>query len=49
MLLALDNDKSISKEFIMFQVSQKAVEVIKEYLKDAKDPQSIRIMMSEGG
>jgi hypothetical protein len=33
----------------MFQVSEKAVEAIKEYLKDVKDPHSIRIMMSEGG
>lgn len=47
--MAVDNDKSTNKEFVMFQVSEKAVEVIKEYLKDAQDPQSIRIMMSEGG
>lgn len=33
----------------MFQVSQKAVDAIKDYLKDAQDPHSIRIMMSEGG
>jgi hypothetical protein len=39
----------IDKELQMFQVSEKAVEVIKEYLKDTKDPKNIRIMMSEGG
>lgn len=33
----------------MFQVSEKAVEMIKEYLKDNDSPHSIRIMMSEGG
>jgi uncharacterized protein (UPF0147 family) len=33
----------------MFEVSEKAVEVIKEYIKDATDPKNIRIMMSEGG
>jgi uncharacterized protein (UPF0147 family) len=33
----------------MFQVSTKAVEVIKEYIKDTQDPKNIRIMMSEGG
>jgi Fe-S cluster assembly iron-binding protein IscA len=39
----------INKELQMFQVSEKAIEVMKEYLKDTKDPKSIRIMMSEGG
>jgi Fe-S cluster assembly iron-binding protein IscA len=39
----------INKELRMFQVSEKAIEVMKEYLKDTKDPKSIRIMMSEGG
>jgi hypothetical protein len=47
--LDVGNDKSIDKELRMFQVSEKAIEVMKEYLKDTKDPQSIRIMMSEGG
>jgi Fe-S cluster assembly iron-binding protein IscA len=39
----------MDKELSMFQVSEKAVEMIKEYLKDNQDPHSIRIMMSEGG
>ena len=39
----------IKKELQMFQVSEKAIEVMKEYLKDTQDPKSIRIMMSEGG
>jgi Fe-S cluster assembly iron-binding protein IscA len=39
----------INKELRMVQVSEKAIEVMKEYLKDTKDPKSIRIMMSEGG
>jgi Fe-S cluster assembly iron-binding protein IscA len=39
----------IDKELRMFQVSEKAIEVMKEYLKDTQDSQSIRIMMSEGG
>jgi hypothetical protein len=47
--LAGGNDKYIKKELTMFQVSEKAVEVIKEYIKDGQDPQSIRILMSEGG
>ncbi|OPY71169.1 MAG: hypothetical protein A4E63_01644 [Syntrophorhabdus sp. PtaU1.Bin050] len=33
----------------MFQVSEKASEVMKEYLKDVQDPHNIRISMSEGG
>jgi Fe-S cluster assembly iron-binding protein IscA len=47
--LAVDNDKSFNKELRMFQVSEKAAEMIKEYLKDNQSPQSIRILMSEGG
>jgi Fe-S cluster assembly iron-binding protein IscA len=33
----------------MFQVSDKASEVIKEFLKDKEEPYSVRIVMSEGG
>jgi Fe-S cluster assembly iron-binding protein IscA len=37
------------KEETMFQVSDKASEVIKEFLKDKEEPLSVRIVMSEGG
>jgi len=33
----------------MFQVSEKATEMIKEYFKDKETIPSIRIMMSQGG
>ena len=33
----------------MVQVSDKASEVIKEFLKDKEEPLSVRIVMSEGG
>lgn len=33
----------------MFQVSDKASEIIKEFLKDKEEPHSIRIVMSQGG
>ncbi len=33
----------------MFQVSDKASEVIKEFLKDKQDPHSVRIVMNQGG
>lgn len=33
----------------MFQVTEKAVEKIKEFLKDRGDEHTIRLMMNEGG
>jgi hypothetical protein len=33
----------------MLQVSEKASEMIKQYLKDVEGTHSIRIIMSEGG
>lgn len=44
------NNKSYLKESKMFEVSDKASEVIKEFLKGQQENgQSIRIYMSEGG
>ncbi len=36
------------KEIYMFEVTEKAGEVIRKLL-EGKDPQSVRIMMTEGG
>jgi hypothetical protein len=33
----------------MFQVSEKASEMIKSYLKDKEAPLAIRVMLHEGG
>jgi Fe-S cluster assembly iron-binding protein IscA len=33
----------------MFQVSEKASEMIKNYLKDKEESLAIRVMMQEGG
>ena len=33
----------------MFEVTEKAVEMIKEYLKDQEKPSPIRVLLSEGG
>jgi Fe-S cluster assembly iron-binding protein IscA len=37
------------KEINMFSVSEKASEMIKEFLKDRAEAPSIRVMMQEGG
>lgn len=37
------------KESTMFTVSEKAVEMIKEFLKDKGEEHTIRLMMNEGG
>jgi hypothetical protein len=37
------------KETKMFQVTEKASEMIKEFLKDKPGPHSIRVLMSAGG
>jgi len=33
----------------MFEVSEKALEAIKQFLKGKKESQSIRVLMTEGG
>jgi Fe-S cluster assembly iron-binding protein IscA len=33
----------------MFEVSEKAVEMIQDFLKDRSEEHTIRIMMNEGG
>jgi len=40
---------NLFKEFDMFDVSEKAGEVIKGFLAGKEGPQAIRIMMNEGG
>ncbi len=40
--------RSRKKETYMFEVTEKAGEVIRKLL-EGKDPQSVRIMMTEGG
>ena len=37
------------KEFDMFEVSEKAGEVIKQFINGKEGPQSIRITLNEGG
>ena len=37
------------KEADMFEVTEKASEMIKEFLKDKEDALSIRIILSQGG
>jgi Fe-S cluster assembly iron-binding protein IscA len=39
----------IKKEKNMFSVSEKASEMIKEFLKDRPEAPSIRVVMQEGG
>jgi hypothetical protein len=41
--------KPIKKEMNMFSVSEKASEMIREFLKDRADAPSIRVVMQEGG
>lgn len=47
----LDNefDKMGIKEVIMFNVSEKASEMIKDFLKDKEDNTNIRVFLSQGG
>jgi hypothetical protein len=33
----------------MFEVTEKAVEMLNEFLKDKNEPNKIRVMMMEGG
>jgi hypothetical protein len=44
-----DRSPVIKKENIMFSVSEKASEMIKEFLKDRPEAPSIRVVMQEGG
>jgi hypothetical protein len=44
-----DDGKIQQKERLMFQVSDKASEMIKDFLKERSGPHAIRIVMSEGG
>ena len=37
------------KESTMFTVTEKAIEMIKEFLKDKGEEHTIRLMMNEGG
>jgi len=39
----------IDKEAIMLQVTEKANEMISNFLKDREDPSCIRIYLSQGG
>jgi Fe-S cluster assembly iron-binding protein IscA len=39
----------IHKEEIMFEVTEKATEMINEFLKDREDPTYIRLFLSQGG
>lgn len=40
---------NLLKEFDMFEVSEKAGEVIKQFIEGKEGPNSIRITMNEGG
>jgi Fe-S cluster assembly iron-binding protein IscA len=39
----------LRKEFNMFEVSEKAGEVIKQFIEGKEGPHSIRITLNEGG
>lgn len=41
--------RSEKKEITMFSVSEKASEMIKEFLKNRTEAPSIRVLMQEGG
>ena len=44
-----DREKVRKKEITMFSVSEKASEMIKEFLKSRSEDASIRVLMQEGG
>ncbi len=44
-----DREKVRKKEITMFSVSEKASEMIKEFLKNRPEAPSIRVVMQEGG
>jgi phage anti-repressor protein len=44
-----DKKRPITKEMNMFSVSEKASEMIKEFLKNRSEAPSIRVLMQEGG
>jgi hypothetical protein len=44
-----DREKVPKKEITMFSVSEKASEMIKEFLKSRSEAASIRVLMQEGG
>ena len=39
----------IQKEEMMFQITEKASEMIQDFLKDRQDPTYIRLFLSQGG
>jgi Fe-S cluster assembly iron-binding protein IscA len=45
----MDREKVRKKEIAMFSVSEKASEMIKEFLKSRTEAASIRVLMQEGG
>jgi Fe-S cluster assembly iron-binding protein IscA len=45
----MTDGKNAKKEINMFTISEKASDMIKEFLKDRKDAPSIRVLMQEGG
>jgi hypothetical protein len=45
----MDRKKVRKKEINMFSVSEKASEMIKEFLKNRTEAPSIRVLMQEGG
>ena len=47
-MVSADNNQVSQKGDFMFEVTEKAGEVIKRLI-EGKDPQSVRIMMTEGG
>jgi phage anti-repressor protein len=40
---------NLLKELVMFEVSEKAGEVIKQFIEGKEGPHSIRITLNEGG
>jgi len=47
--ILMDRERVPKKEITMFSVSEKASEMIKEFLKNRTESPSIRVLMQEGG
>lgn len=49
MIAKSQKNKIADKENTMFEVTEKAVQMLSEFLKDKEDGLAIRVMMMEGG
>ncbi len=49
MITRSQKNKIADKENTMFEVTEKAVQMLNEFLKDKDESHAIRVMMMEGG